>query len=151
MELNLICHMHCIVEFIINCDLLFNWVHIYLYLVTANKIFNNLLKAMLNLNDYLLTGLTLHMSPHHKWAHAHYSPHLLSNEYLWAHSCDNPHPIGKEQVHRRRTTMMSLKRSRCRLPVSLTAVWNNNLSLIYLLLLGSCFIAEGPAGRNSFG
>jgi hypothetical protein len=38
MELNLICHMHCIVGVIINCDLLFNWVGIYLYLVTANKI-----------------------------------------------------------------------------------------------------------------
>jgi hypothetical protein len=42
------------------------------------------------------------MSPHGKWAHAHYSPYLLSNELLWAHSCDNPLPpaptIGEEQV-----------------------------------------------------
>jgi hypothetical protein len=41
MELNLICHMHCIVDVIINCDLLFNQVGIYLYLVTANKILTN--------------------------------------------------------------------------------------------------------------
>jgi hypothetical protein len=45
--------MHGIVEFIINCDLLFNWDRIHLYLVTANKILNNLLKAMLSLNHSL--------------------------------------------------------------------------------------------------
>jgi hypothetical protein len=28
--------------FIINCDILFNWDGIYLYLVTANKIFTNI-------------------------------------------------------------------------------------------------------------
>jgi hypothetical protein len=33
--------MHCITCVIINCDLLFNWVGIYLYLATANKIFTN--------------------------------------------------------------------------------------------------------------
>jgi hypothetical protein len=38
MELNLICHLHCIVGVIINFDLLFIWDGIYLYLVTANKI-----------------------------------------------------------------------------------------------------------------
>jgi hypothetical protein len=52
--------------FIINCDQLFNWVGIYLYLVIANKILTNLLKAMLSLNHYLLISLTLHMSPHRK-------------------------------------------------------------------------------------
>jgi hypothetical protein len=36
--------------FIINGDLLFNWDGIYLYLVSANKILTNLLKATLNLN-----------------------------------------------------------------------------------------------------
>jgi hypothetical protein len=36
MELNLICHLHYIVGVIINGDLLFNCVGIYLYLVTAN-------------------------------------------------------------------------------------------------------------------
>jgi hypothetical protein len=58
--------------------------------VIAHKFFKNLLKAMLRFNHYLLISLTLHMSPHHKWAHAHYSPHLLSNERLWAHSCYKP-------------------------------------------------------------
>jgi hypothetical protein len=37
-------------RFIINYDLLFNWDDIYLYLVTANKILMNLLKAILSLN-----------------------------------------------------------------------------------------------------
>ena len=41
MELNLICHMHCIVGVVTNFDLLFIWVGIYLYLVTANKILTN--------------------------------------------------------------------------------------------------------------
>jgi hypothetical protein len=63
--------------FIINYDLLFNWVGLHLYLVTTNKILTNLLKAMLSLNPYLLISLTLHMSPHCKWAHAHYSPELV--------------------------------------------------------------------------
>jgi hypothetical protein len=54
----------------------------HLYLVTANKFLTNLLKAMLSLNHYLLISLTLHMSPHLKCAHAHYSPHLLSDEHL---------------------------------------------------------------------
>jgi hypothetical protein len=33
--------MHCIVGVNINCALLFIWVNIYLYLVTANKILTN--------------------------------------------------------------------------------------------------------------
>jgi hypothetical protein len=41
MELNLIYHLHCIVGVVINLDILFNWVGIYLYLVTANKILTN--------------------------------------------------------------------------------------------------------------
>jgi hypothetical protein len=44
MELNLICHLHCIVDFIIKCDQLFNWDGIYLYLVTVNKILTNFKK-----------------------------------------------------------------------------------------------------------
>jgi hypothetical protein len=36
--------MHCIVG-IINCDLLFNWVGIYLYSVIANKFLTNLFKS----------------------------------------------------------------------------------------------------------
>jgi hypothetical protein len=58
--------MHCIVGFVSNCDQLFYWVGIYLYLVIANKILTNLLKAMLSLNHFLLISLTLHMSPHRK-------------------------------------------------------------------------------------
>jgi hypothetical protein len=49
MELNLICHLHCIVGVVINYDLLFKWVGIYLHLVTANKILTTL-KAMLSFN-----------------------------------------------------------------------------------------------------
>jgi hypothetical protein len=41
MELNLIYRLHYIVSFIINCDQLFNWDDIYLYLITANKILTN--------------------------------------------------------------------------------------------------------------
>jgi hypothetical protein len=52
MELNLTYHLDCIVGFIINCDKFFNWVGIHLYLVIANKILTNLLKAMLSLNDF---------------------------------------------------------------------------------------------------
>jgi hypothetical protein len=33
--------MHCMTSIIINFDLLLNWVGIYLYLVTANKILTN--------------------------------------------------------------------------------------------------------------
>jgi hypothetical protein len=58
--------MHCIVGLSINCDLLFYWDGIHLYLVTANKILTNLLKAMLSLNHFLLISLTLHTSPHRK-------------------------------------------------------------------------------------
>jgi hypothetical protein len=43
MELNLIFHLHYIVGFIINCDILFIWVGIHLFLVSANKILTNLL------------------------------------------------------------------------------------------------------------
>jgi hypothetical protein len=49
MELNLICHMHCIVGVIINCELLYIWVGIYLYLVAANKYLATL-KPMLSFN-----------------------------------------------------------------------------------------------------
>jgi hypothetical protein len=44
--------MHCIVGFVINCDQLFYWVGIYLYLVIANKILTNLLKVVLSLNNF---------------------------------------------------------------------------------------------------
>jgi hypothetical protein len=41
MELNSICHMHCITGDVITFVLLLNWVGIYLYLVIANKILTN--------------------------------------------------------------------------------------------------------------
>jgi hypothetical protein len=41
MELKLIYHLHCIMGVNINYDLLFIWVGIYLYLVTANKVLTN--------------------------------------------------------------------------------------------------------------
>jgi hypothetical protein len=45
MEQNLIYHsLHCIMGIFI-CDLLFNYVDIYLYLVIDNKILNNLIKS----------------------------------------------------------------------------------------------------------
>jgi hypothetical protein len=43
--------MHCIVGFVINTDLLFIWVGIYLYLVTANKILTNF-KTMISFNHF---------------------------------------------------------------------------------------------------
>jgi hypothetical protein len=51
-NLNSICHMHLheiIINFVLLCLL---WFDIYLYLVTANKILTNLLKAMLSFNPY---------------------------------------------------------------------------------------------------
>jgi hypothetical protein len=62
MKLNLICHLHCIVGVIINCDLLFDWVVIYLYLVTANKTLTNF-KSNAQLEPSPLVSLALHMSP----------------------------------------------------------------------------------------
>jgi hypothetical protein len=41
MELNLICHTHCITGVVINFDLILIWVGIYLLLVNANKILTN--------------------------------------------------------------------------------------------------------------
>jgi putative methionine-R-sulfoxide reductase with GAF domain len=52
MELNLIYHMHYIAGVINNFDLLFNWVGIYLYLVTANKILTNF-KSNLSFNHLI--------------------------------------------------------------------------------------------------
>jgi hypothetical protein len=60
MELNLIYHLHCIVGVIINLDLLFNWVGIYLHLVNANKILTNF-KSNAQLQLCPLVSHTLHM------------------------------------------------------------------------------------------
>jgi hypothetical protein len=58
--------MHRIVGIIYKLCLLFYLDDIHLYLVNANKVWTNLLKAMLSLNLYLLINLTVHMSPHRK-------------------------------------------------------------------------------------
>jgi hypothetical protein len=52
MELNSICHMHCIAGDVITFVLLLNWVGIYLYLVMLIK-FLPTLKAMLSYNHPL--------------------------------------------------------------------------------------------------
>jgi hypothetical protein len=44
--------MHCIVGFIHDCDQLFNWVGIHLYLVIEHKILTSLLKTMLSLKHF---------------------------------------------------------------------------------------------------
>jgi hypothetical protein len=36
---------------------------------------------------FFLVSFTFYMEPHRKWAHTHYSPHLLNHERMWAHSC----------------------------------------------------------------
>jgi hypothetical protein len=70
MELNLTYHvLHCGIYYY-NCDQLFNWVGIYLYLLNTNKILTNLLKAMIDLNHFSLVRLILLF------------PHLLSDECM---------------------------------------------------------------------
>jgi hypothetical protein len=49
MELNSICHLHRI-----GIILLLLWFGIYLHLVTANKIFDQLIKTMLSCNLYFI-------------------------------------------------------------------------------------------------
>jgi hypothetical protein len=81
MKLNSICHMHCIEGDVVTFVLLLNWVGIYLYLVTANKILTNF-KSYAQLQPSSLVSLTLHMSSHLWWVHAHYSPQLVE---LWTY------------------------------------------------------------------
>jgi hypothetical protein len=76
MELNLICHMHCITGVVINFVLLLIWVGIDLYLVTANKILTNF-KSNAQFQPSFLVSRTLHMSSHLWRVHAHYSPQLV--------------------------------------------------------------------------
>jgi hypothetical protein len=63
MELDSICHMHCIAGDVVTFFLLLNWVGIYLYLVTANKILTNF-KSNAQLQPFSLVSLTLHLSSH---------------------------------------------------------------------------------------
>jgi hypothetical protein len=57
--------MHCIVGVVINCDLLFNWVDIYLYLVIANKTLTNFKKQCSALTIFFGKPYTSH-EPHRK-------------------------------------------------------------------------------------
>jgi hypothetical protein len=106
MELNLMCHLHCIVGFIINYDLLFNWVDIYLYLVTANKLWPTL-KEMFSFNHFLWYAL------HFTWALTlselmHIIPHnLLSGERMWAYPCCIHIPRSRTGTTRWRAWRMS--------------------------------------------
>jgi hypothetical protein len=76
MELNSICHMHCIVGDIVTSVLLLNRVGIYLYLVISNKILTNF-KSNAQLQPSSLVSLTLHVSSHLWRVHGHYSPQLV--------------------------------------------------------------------------
>jgi hypothetical protein len=58
MELNSICHMHCIAGDVVTFVLLLNWVGIYLYLVIAKKILTNS-KSNAQLQPSSLVSLTL--------------------------------------------------------------------------------------------
>jgi hypothetical protein len=80
-NLNSICHMHCIAGVVVTFVLLLNLVGIYLYLVIANKILTNF-KSNAQLQPSSLVSLTLHMSSHLWWDHAHYSPQLVE---LWTY------------------------------------------------------------------
>jgi hypothetical protein len=73
--------MHCIAGDVVTFVLLFNWVGIYLYLVTANKILTNF-KSNAQLQPSSLVSLTLHVSSHLWRVHAHYSPQLIE---LWTY------------------------------------------------------------------
>jgi hypothetical protein len=69
--------MHCIAGDVVTFVLLFNWVGIYLYLVTANKILTNFKKSNAQLQPSSLVSLTLHVSSHLWRVHAHYFPQLI--------------------------------------------------------------------------
>jgi hypothetical protein len=75
------------VGFIHHCDQLCNWDDIYLHLVIANKILTNLIKKQCSaLTIFLDNPYTTHEPQCKcKWAHTHYSPHLLSDDHMWAH------------------------------------------------------------------
>jgi hypothetical protein len=89
--------MHCITGDVVTFVLLFNWVGIYLYLVTANKILTNF-KSNAQLQPSFLVSLTLHVSSYLWRVHAHYSPQLVKlltyvSSLLLSHT-----PTGQEQV-----------------------------------------------------
>jgi hypothetical protein len=84
MELNSICHFHCM-GFIINFVLFLLWFGIYLHLVIANKILTNF-KSNTQLYPFSWVSLTLHMSSHLWRVHAHNSPQLVERwTYVSSH------------------------------------------------------------------
>jgi hypothetical protein len=139
MELNSICHMHCIVGVIINCDLLFICVGIYLYLVTANKTLTNF-KSNARLQPSSLVSLTLHMSSTVSEL-MHIIPHnLLSDERMWAHPCCTHIPQVKNKYRKMRSmkdvTMRFVRGLGRHLLVNygcwiIIFVWRNYLTILY--------------------
>jgi hypothetical protein len=93
-KLNLSFALHC--GFIINCDLLFDWVGIYLYLVTANKTLTNFKKQCSALTISFGKPYTSH-EPHYKWAHAYYSPQLVERWTYMSSSLMYSHPQVKNR------------------------------------------------------
>jgi hypothetical protein len=74
------------------------WFGIYLYLVIANKLLTNLLKAMLSFNPYCWSALHITWTPTF-CEFMHITPHnLLSDKHVWAHPCCLTPPTGEEQV-----------------------------------------------------
>jgi hypothetical protein len=63
MNLNSICHLHCMGLFINFVLLFLLWFGIHLHLVTANKILTNLSKAMLSFNHYCWSALHFTWTP----------------------------------------------------------------------------------------
>ena len=134
--------MHYIVGVVIDLDLLFIWVGIYLYLVTANKILTNF-KSNALLQPTYLVSLTLQMSSHLWWV-THYSPQLVERWTYVSSPLLYSHPLGQEQVPRD-----EVHEGCCdefvsglghRLPVNFVCwiivfVWCNYLIILYRTLL----------------
>jgi hypothetical protein len=132
--------MHCIAGVIMDCDLLFNWVGIYLHLVTANKILTNS-KSNAQLEPSPLISLTLHMSSHLRWVHAHYSPQLVerwtyvSSPLLYSHFVPAQGQVPHDEAHEGCCDEFVSGLGR-RLPVNfgcwiVVFVWCNYLTILY--------------------
>jgi hypothetical protein len=133
-NLNSICHLHCM-GLCINFVLLFLlWFGIHLHLVTANKIWTNLLKAMLSFNPYCWSAFTSHeLTP--LVSSCHIIPHnLLSDEHVWSHPYCHTPPQEKYRWFKRSHTTRSSIQTRWRLPVDfMTPMMDFRSFYIYLL------------------
>jgi hypothetical protein len=93
---------------------------------------------MLSFNPFLLISLTLHMSSHLWWVHAHYFPQLVE---LWSFVCS---PLQYITPHRRRTGGpggVVLWGVRVDLGgVSQSALWRQGIILSSLYLLSFIFV-----------